>query len=334
MLNKKIIICLYIIGIITLSSVKSVATYAKTDTYENNMHFEEGLFEEELRIINQKIEYEMLEQGDEKEVKISEADNKLRELGVEVWNIYDVAEFLEESDDPQQASAVLSLAGIQEDAVQGLSDVPVPPSNDKIQFYAVRKMVNGTWVYSVIASPVANASHSCNTTKKITNMKDKLATLKNVIQIYTNKAIGTLPVLSWIPYEVFTDLAFSNTSTNQLATYECTLVTRTVHQFIYVENSKGQYAYYGSANCVHINVENIARRYVGSRLETSTYNDYKLDVAPDYYNWAVVCTDGNLTGYGVTRKYSFIQAVSIRTNNNTVLTQYIVNAALPIQVTT
>lgn len=331
---RKIIKSACTIAISTLLSIDSVTSYAKTDAHENNVCLEEGLFEEKLRIINQRIEYEMLPQGYEKEEKLSEIDNKMRELEIEVWNIYDVAEFLEESDDPQQASAVLSLVGIQEDALQGFSDVPVPPSNDKIQFYAVRKMIDGTWVYSVIASPVANANHSCNTTKKITNMKDKLATLKNVIQIYTNKVIGTLPILSWVPYEVFTDLAFSNTSTSQLATYECTLVTRTVHQFIYVENSMGQYAYYGSANCVHINIENIARRYVGSRLETSTYNDYKLDVAPDYYNLAAVCTDGNLTGYGVTRKYSFIQAVSIRTNNNIILTQYIVNATLPLQVTT
>lgn len=332
MFYRKVIRTFFSIVIISVFfALNTGLTFADTCADEST---KEGLFEEELKIINQRIEYEMLYEGDEKEQKISETENDMTELGIEIWNIYDVAEFLEQSDNSQQADAILNLWGVNENICKTYNDLPVPPSNDKIQFYAVRKMVDGTWVYSVIAAPVANANHSCNTVKRITDMKDKLTTLKSVIQIYTNKAIGAIPVLNWIPYEVFTDLLFSNTSKSQLATYECTMTTRTVHQFIYVENSMGQYSYYGSANCVHVNIENIARRYVGSRLETSVYNDYKLDTAPDYYNWAKVCTDGNLTGYGVTRKYSFIQAVSIKVDENTVLTQYIVNARLPIQVTT
>lgn len=325
----RLIFSIVILG--TLLFLNAGSVYADSYVCEDSG---EGLFEEELKVINQKIEYEMLLEGYEKEKKVSEIENNMAELGIETWNIYDIAEFLEESDNPQQAGEILSLAGINVEVRQTNTDLPVPPSNDKIQFYAVRKMVDGTWVYSVIASPAANADHSCNTIRKITNMKDKLTTLKSIIQIYTNKAIGTIPVLNWTPYEVFTDLVFSSTSKSQLATYECTMATRTVHQFIYVENNMGQYAYYGSANCVHINVENIARKYVGSKLETSVYNDYKLDTAQDYYNWATVCTDGNLTGYSVTRKYSFIQAVSIKVDNNSVLTQYVVNARLPIQVTT
>lgn len=84
---RKIIKSACTIAISTLLSIDSVTAYAKTDAHENNVCIEEGLFEEELKIINRRIEYEMLPQGDEKEEKISEIDNRMRELEIEVWNI-------------------------------------------------------------------------------------------------------------------------------------------------------------------------------------------------------------------------------------------------------
>lgn len=82
------------------------------------------------------------------------------------------------------------------------------------------------------------------------------------------------------------------------------------------------------------NTEEIARKYVGSQLKTSVNNEYFLDVAPDYYEWAAVCVGNNRTGYNVTRKYSFIYGVEVEVANNLVITTSVVTATLPIHVTT
>ena len=53
---RKIIKSACTIAISTLLSIDSVTAYAKTDAHENNVCIEEGLFEEELKIINRRIE--------------------------------------------------------------------------------------------------------------------------------------------------------------------------------------------------------------------------------------------------------------------------------------
>lgn len=292
-----------------------------------------------MKLINEKIALEMqqnnLSNKDYKN-KTNEITKKLENIGVEKMNDSDLSLFL--SNTASEADADILLDTISREngsALNIMSDEPpCPAGNSKIDFYWFRTFVEDIWVYSVIAAPVENSKHSCNTVSEYTNFKSKLgSSLKNLVQIYTDKAIGLIPVVQWMPYEVFTDLAFNGTGTGQLKDYEARLITRTVHQFIYLKNSANQWVYYGSANCVHINVEEIARKYVGSQLKTSAHNEYYLDLAPNYYEWPSVCVGNNRTGYNVTRKHSFINKVQIRVANNVAITTNIVTATLPIHVT-
>lgn len=296
--------------------------------------------EEALRLINDKVALEMQAHkydDDEYNEKINAINSELNEIGVKKMSNDDLTEFLENTATPGDAQVMLDTisAELGESATILSDGPPCPEGNDKIDFYWTRTYVEDTWIYSVIASPVANANHSCNTVSQYTDFKSKLGgSLKNLVQIYTDKVIGLIPVVQWVPYEVFTDLVFNGTGTGQLEDYEARLITRTVHQFIYLQNSADQWVYYGSANCVHINVEEIARKYVGSQLKTSAENHYYLDIAPDYYEWPEVCVGNNRTGYNVTRKYSFINRVQVKVANNTAITANVVTATLPIHVTT
>ena len=147
----------------------------------------------------------------------------------------DLKTFFANAETPADTQIILDAIKEKiETAVQSSSDEPpCPESNDKISFYWFRTKVEGTWIYSVIASPVENANHSCNTVSAYTDFKSKLGgSIKNLIQIYTDKAIGLIPIVQWTPYEVFTDLLFNGTGTSQLNMYEARLITGTVHQFI------------------------------------------------------------------------------------------------------
>lgn len=321
-----LVICLLISSILGSISVNA----------ESNMNSSEDA----LRLINEKVALEMqADKYDTEEYtqKINAINDSLNEIGVEKMTNEDLSLFLENTATPDDAQVMLDTISAElGETASVLSDgPPCPEGNDKIDFYWIRTYVEDTWVYSVIASPVANSKHSCNTVSQYADFKSKLGgSLKNLVQIYTDKVIGLIPVVQWMPYEVFTDLAFNGTGTGQLEDYEARLITRTVHQFIYLQNSADQWVYYGSANCVHINVEEIARKYVGSQLKTSAENHYYLDIAPDYYEWPEVCVGNNRTGYNVTRKYSFINRVQVRVANNTVIATNVVTATLPIHVTT
>lgn len=286
---------------------------------------------EALKLINDQIALEMQADNYEREAYEAEMlkiDQRLEKLGVCEMSQAEVNEFYNRvALDDQAKAAELGAAG-----TNASSDTPpCPPSTDKIKFNWIREQVNGVWVYSVIASPVANAKHSCNTVSSPVDMKAKLGgTLKSIVQIYTDKAIGLIPGMQWVPYEIFTNLAFNGTSSSQLQMYEAKLITRTVHQFIYVKGSYDQWIYCGSANCVHINVEEIARKYVGSQLVTQPHNAYKLETAPDYYNWPTVCTQNNLNG-GIVR-HSYVRGVQVRVADNVAISTKVVTADLPIQV--
>lgn len=302
-------------------------------------------FSEALKLINEQIKIEMTLSSDSiaKQLTLTNIDYQLKVLGVKELSVSELTQFLENSNTPDSAHVLLnSLMDNNGYSVPERDTLPIPPSNDKIKFQALCKQVDGVNVYSIIASPVANADHSCNTVTSFTDVKGKLQSLLNKIHIYTDKTISAglsivHPLLSWIPYEQLTNLVFSGSSPNQLEMYEARLMTRTVHQFIYVQNSAGQFAYYGSANCVHINLEEIARKYVGSALKTETHNEYVLDLAPDYYNWPAVCTNGNLTGYAVQLRHSFVRNVSLEaehssTSKTTIIKTPVVTAEFIIQV--
>ncbi len=291
--------------------------------------------ENALFLINEKISLEMQRSSltEEKYNSIlNDINEKLIDIGVHKMSEGELQTFVSNTQEPEATNAMFEA--LKSNECNGIcsSGPPCPSSTDKIDFYYYANMVNGKAVYSVIASPVANSAHSCNTVSNYGNMKSNLNSLTNLVQIYVDKAIGLIPVVSWLPYEVFTDLAFNGTSPTQLQMYEARLVTRTVHQFIYLQNASNQWVYYGSANCVHVNVEQIARKYVGSVLKTETDNQYHLEVAPDYYEWPSVCVGDNLTGYNVTAKHSFVYGVQVRANNNVVLDTNVVTATLPIHV--
>lgn len=304
----------------------------------------EADFSEALKLINEQIKIEMTSASDSvaKQLTLIHIEHQLKDLGVKELSVIELTLFLENSDTPDTAHVLLNSLMDNESSIPERDTLPIPPSNDKIKFYALCKPVDGVNVYSIIASPVANANHSCNAVTSFADVKKKLQSLLNKIHIYTDKTISAglsivHPVLSWIPYEQLTNLVFSGSSPNQLEMYEARLMTRTVHQFIYVQNSAGQFAYYGSANCVHINLEEIARKYVGSVLKTETHNEYVLDLAPDYYNWPAVCTNGNLTGYAVQLRHSFIKNVSFEveyspTSKENIIKTPVVAAEFIIQV--
>lgn len=301
-------------------------------------------FSEALKLINEQIKIEMTSTSDSiaKQLTLIHIEHQLKDLGVKELSVSELTLFLENSDTPDTAHVLLNSLMDNESSVPERDTLPVPPYNDKIKFYALCKQVDGVNVYSIIASPVANANHSCNNVTPFTDVKKGLQSLLDKIHLYTDKAISTGlgkidSALTWIPYEKLTNLIFSGSNPNQLEMYEAKLMTRTVHQFIYVQNSAGQFAYYGSANCVHINLEEIARKYVGSVLKTEAHNEYVLDLAPDYYNWPAVCTNGNLTGYAVQLRHSFVRNVSLEaehspTSKTTIIKTPVVTAEFIIQV--
>lgn len=143
------------------------------------------------------------------------------------------------------------------------------------------------------------------------------------VHIYVDKTIGQIPIIGWAPYEVFTDLLFNSTQTSELDMYEVTLITRAVHQFIYAKNSYDEWVYYGSANCINVNVEEIARRYVGAVLKTSPRNNFYTVAADNYYDWARICHNTYPTGMGVHTLYSFIYGVGVTSTNGTIISHHV-----------
>ncbi len=333
---KKIASILLVVTVFLSTGITSAVTYETEKSH--------GVIEETLRLINKKIEMEMTSDPNitakrsDVQKRNTQIDVRLSELGAQKMSKADVLNFFSKTESPNDGKAIIDALYPSDSlnnsnpSVLSIPEPPMPPSTDKIQFYSIRERVQGTWVYSVIASPYPNANISSNTVSPMVNFKSKLPTLASTIQLYVDKAISKIPIVAWLPYEWFTNLLFSGTSTSQLDLYEARLITRTVHQFIFVENSMGQFAYYGSANCVHMNVEEIARRYQGSQLLTEAKNEYYLDTAPDYYNWPTVCVGNNLTGYNVFPKYSFIHGVEIKVAGNTAISTNILTASLPIHV--
>lgn len=328
----------------TLLAFLSLFVFLIPSSYANSIDM--NIFssnKEILELINEKIRIEMQSSTINKsdfDKRIFEINNKLDDLGAEIISPNEVYKMMIESATPKEKMAMVGFNTNNNTIISnngtiitnGSANPPMPPSNDKIVFTSSRTKVNDVWVYSVIAAPIANTNHSCNTVSSYTNLKSKLFSLKSLVGIYVSKAIGKIKILGWLPYEYFTDLAFTSTNTSQLASYEAKLATRTVHQFIYLKNSADQWVYYGSANCVHINEEEIARRYVGSELKTQVKNTYKLQVADHYYDWPSYCTIDNLTGYGVVKKYSFVKGVEVCVDGNTAIRTDVVNALYPIQV--
>lgn len=283
--------------------------------------------EEFLLLMNEKVGLEM-QRADIDEEKFNAEmrviDEKLDAIGAKTMTPEEVNEFIGmASEDVIAVLEDASLLSVTDDGP------PCPDSNSAINFSWIKTYVNDTWVYTVVASPVENANHSCNKVTDFENMKSELNDLMDAVQIYVDKAIGLIPVVQWLPYEKFTDLVFNGTSPNQLQMYEARMATRTVHQFSFQKNTTGHYVNMGIANCVHVNVEEIMRKYNGSVLETSAKNHYELIVADNYYNWAEYCYVPNLTAQAVTPKRSYIREVGVKVGNNKVLKTTIINAPSP-----
>ena len=313
---------------LSLSLCSLVSASAQQTTVDNT--------QEALQLINEKTGLEMQKSTLDPEYyekEISKIEKRLKKIGAIELSQNEVNSFYRNAattSDVSIISETLASDGVEINA--NSDEPPCPPSTDKIQFFFLRTTIERKTVYSLIANPKENADHSCNTITPPSNFKTVMDTLLDTFHLVVDKAIGVIESMTWVPYEVFTDLIFNGTNPNQLSMYQAIMATRTVHQFIYLQNDAGQWVYYGSSNCVHINVEEIARKYVNGVLKSQVHNSYDLITAPNYYDWATVSTRGNLTGYGVTPKYSLLTKARITVNNNDVLVSSIVSAHTPIEV--
>lgn len=130
---------------------------------------------------------------------------------------------------------------------------------------------------------------------------------------------GVRTVLSWLPYELFDELFDGSYTDQTIPEYEMFMQTRTVTMFVYMKNDADQPVYYGSTNCVHTNVEQIARVFLGGQLHSEIENQYALAYAEYYNTFPDYCIPADATGYAVTPMHSFVQEVTVRVDNGNVL---------------
>lgn len=237
--------------------------------------------------------------------QIDELKQKIEELGVKKLTKEDLLPFL--------AADISPLA----------SHYPLPDDTEAVDFYQVfYEISSGEMACCLIAGTNVNVECGANQMAVYNgsngnNMANLLSNgASTLIDIYASKLIDGIisqfTVFDWFPYELFTDLFDGTPSTGTIEEYEFTLLTRTVTMFVYLYNSYDEPVYYGSSNCVHVNTEQIARNFKGSRLVTDVQNTYELVTADHYLTFPDYCIPENHTGFGVTPIHSFINNITIR----------------------
>ncbi len=306
-----------------------------------------GNIQKGLELINQKVQLEMtlddkttIELGLEGEVcrQISILEKELTELSDFTMTSSEMATFVESTETLDDNISFSEIIVPPVDAE--LNAPPCPDSTENMTYTWIREEISGVDVYSVIASPVHGADHPCNRVAYDDNLKPDLAgTINTIIKLMTEKTIdyinevtGVSTITQWLPIKEFAELGFVGAGSYQLKDYEALMVTRTVHQFIYLLNENGDYVYYGSANCVHVDIEEIMRKFTSGELKTQVRNTHRLILSNNYYNWPSYCVGDNLTGTGVYRKYSFVKGVWVEVGANVVLSTSVICATLPVQI--
>jgi len=267
--------------------------------------------------------------------RILEIEQLMADLGVERLNFVEVVDFIGSENainlavevlevDVRTAAQYVRVAEMHNQEINTLSNMPLPPSTPNIQFYAVTPFLgdgSGRRVHILIAAPRWTGNHS-----GIQGTQPNIGILNHIQQngartvfnFAANKAIDG--VASLIPgasaarnlYSLLSSLT-PNTAASQFNLLEATLLTRTVHQFIYMANAHNQPQYFGSANVVHYNLEIISRHIVGGNFRTEASNVTGTIRAPRYDDFANYAIIGNEVG--TRQRHSFVTRIEKTADN-------------------
>lgn len=313
-------------------SIIMILSFSLTTVSAADFHTEsESNATKALKLINELVQLDMKLEGIDRERAITGRQNfTLKSQQTSIHNR------IEQINDQLIDMGVTTLDATANSSVVA-ADYPLPPSTDKIRFYSIADWTDDNErIYILIAAPIENSNHSANQKTELVNATNFLTSgAQTLVQIYASKLYAgwvenLIPIAHWFPYELFPSF-FPTPTSGQVDLYEARLLTRTVTQFIYKKNSADQPVYYGSTSCVHVNSEEIVRKYNGSELNTETQNTFELITAENYYDFARIIVNENPSGYAVQRKHSFVHRVDLAFDNEIELTIYPVQYTLPIQ---
>ncbi|PYI50051.1 hypothetical protein [Paenibacillus flagellatus] len=241
-----------------------------------------------------------------------------------------------------QALGVNAITPAQAQAIaNGGSDVSiqvtVPPSNSNVKWYDIRyTYYTGGTTYAVqelYAQGLAGGTNLAAGQNGVTLYTNKQILVKNVTyiaQMYAQKAIGTIPIVQWLPYEML----FSDNSQVTNNSHVITHRSLSTVCFSYVKLD-GQSDNYQSLSYVSNMVSVASSHTLAGYNNGSPYSKTTDKSNTDYAtNYASPTSAVNAYKDPYAPRQSFISFYRFYNNDQTAsLTQYIINPSFPAQIT-
>lgn len=255
------------------------------------------------------------QQQDSTEVQL---ESDLQELGVSTIT-------------PTQAQAIAN--GGSDVSIQ----VTVPPSNSNVKWYEIRyTYYTGGTTYAVqelYAQGLAggtNLAAGQNGVTLYTNKQILVKNVQNIASMYAQKAIGLIPIVEWLPYE----LLFSDNSQVTNNSHVVTHRSLSTVAFSYVKldgQSDNSQSLSFISNMVSVASSHTLAGYNNGSPYSKSTDKSNTDYAPNY---ASPTSAVNAYKDPYAPRQSFISYYRFYNSDQSAsLTQYIINPSFPAQIT-
>lgn len=225
------------------------------------------------------------------------------------------------------------IASIQEKNIT--PNVDTPPSTSSVKWYSYRIGVySGGQNYEVqelYAQGLNNNTNLANGRNGVTlysNQQIQVNNLSNIASIYTQKAIGNVPVVRWLPYELLFSDNNEVTNNSHVITYR----SLSTVCFSYVKRegqSDNQQSLSYVSNMVSIASSNTLAGYRDGSPYSRTTDKSNTDYATNYANATTAVNEyrNNTTNRSFISNYKFYNH-----NRTKSITQSIINPSYPVQI--
>ena len=285
---KKVII---LILILTLVFSMTSITYAKDDA-ENIKIIEakvEKIIEEINIVISKGIEIEELGLSTAAyDKEFEKLEDKLLKLGAKKLKKNDLEEMFNiDADSPEPGIQVL------------MADPPDYDSTDNTQIYGLGPSTTGGFTYYTVYATSLNSNsvlYETGDDQTVSTSYDISAFLVDTLKIYAYKAIGTIPIIQWLPYEYFDliddasgdpDNTFNGMETNW------TTNINMKHMFIY-DSGIDYWHYRGAAQKVYFTAQFTAQYFNVYGASIPDYASCSKTLYSEYYSsFATRCNNSS-----------------------------------------